>query len=74
MLLISNKQGGGGMAQANPYPLRVERTIFEKFKVVARENGRSVNKELEMMIKMAITQYESQHGVIEIPNPAEQAE
>lgn len=40
------------MAQANPYPLRVERTIFEKFKVVARENGRSVNKELEMMIKM----------------------
>lgn len=57
------------MAQANPYPLRVERTIFEKFKVVARENGRSVNKELEMMIKMAITQYESQHGVIEIPNP-----
>lgn len=62
------------MAQANPYPLRVERTIFEKFKVVARENGRSVNKELEMMIKMAITQYESQHGVIEIPSPAEQAE
>lgn len=42
------------MAQANPYPLRVERTIFEKFKVVARENGRSVNKELEMTIKMAI--------------------
>ncbi len=59
------------MAQANPYPLRVERIIFEKFKVVARENGRSVNKELEMMIKEAVTQYETQHGMIEIPDPVE---
>ena len=59
------------MAQANPYPLWVERTIFEKFKVVAREHGRSVNKELEMMIKEAVAQHESVFGEIEIQTPEE---
>lgn len=35
------------MAQANPYPLRVNPMVMKKFKVLAAENGRSVNKELE---------------------------
>ena len=40
--------------QANPYPLRVEKNIMNKFKVIAKENGRSVNKEIEILLKNAI--------------------
>lgn len=52
------------MAQANPYPLRVDKNIFEKFKVIAKENGRSINKEIEMMMKNIIVKYEETHGDI----------
>ena len=55
------------MAQANPYPLRVEKQLFEKFKVVAAENGRSVNKEIEMLIKQAVASYERENGEIALP-------
>ena len=55
------------MAQANPYPLRVDMAIMEKFKVVAAENGRSVNKEIEMLMKRAIANYERDNGPIAIP-------
>ena len=55
------------MTQANPYPLRVEKTIMEKFKVIASENGRSVNKEIEMLMKQAVTSYEQNNGQIEVP-------
>ncbi len=59
------------MAQANPYPLRVDRTIMEKFKVIASNNGRSVNKELEMLMKQVIADYEQNNGPIEIQVPSE---
>lgn len=52
------------MAQVNPYPLRVDKNIFEKFKVIAKENGRSINKEIEMMMKNIIVKYEETHGDI----------
>ena len=56
------------MAQANPYPLRVDKLLMEKFKVVSENNGRSVNKEIEMLMKQAILKYEQEHGSIEVPN------
>ncbi len=59
------------MAQANPYPLRVDRAIMEKFKVIASNNGRSVNKEIEMLMKQVIADYEQNHGLIEISTPSE---
>lgn len=48
--------------QQNPYPLRVDKSLMEKFKVVAKENGRSVNKEIEQLIKDVVRQYEKEHG------------
>ena len=42
------------MAQANPYPLRADRTLMEKFKILAAGNGRSVNKEIEMFMRRAV--------------------
>lgn len=59
------------MAQANPYPLRVDRTVFEKFKVVASANGRSVNKEIEVLIKAAVKGYELENGEIPIESRPE---
>lgn len=56
------------MAQANPYPLRVDSTIMEKFKIIASNHGRSVNKEIEMLMKRAIAEHEREHGTIENPN------
>lgn len=56
------------MVQANPYPLRVGSSIMEKFKVIAANHGRSVNKEIEMLMKQAVADYEKEHGSIEIRN------
>jgi len=64
---MPKKGGGFHMAQANPYPLRVDKTIMEKFKVIASNNGRSVNKEIEMVMKRVIADYERENGLIEIP-------
>ncbi len=54
------------MAQANPYPLRVEKSTMEKFKVIASNNGRSVNKEIETLMKQVVADYERVHGPIEV--------
>ena len=59
------------MAQANPYPLRVDRTIMEKFKIIASDHGRSVNKEIETLMKQIIADYEKINGLIEISAPNE---
>lgn len=55
--------------QSNPYPLRVEKSIMDKFKVIAKENGRSVNKEIEALMKRTISEYERINGTISVPDP-----
>lgn len=52
------------MAQANPYPLRVDKTTMDKFKVIAKKHGRSVNKEVEILMEQAVIQYEKEFGSI----------
>lgn len=59
------------MPQANPYPLRVEKSVMDKFKVVAAENGRSVNKEIEALMKRAVADYEKDFGKIQPESQAE---
>lgn len=53
--------------QANPYPLRIEKQILEKSKYIAKNNGRSLNKEIEFILKNNIQEYEQNHGEIIIP-------
>lgn len=50
--------------QANPYPLRIDKTIMQKMKVIAAFNGRSLNKEIEFQLKNFVTEYERSHGSI----------
>ena len=60
------------MTQLPPYPLRVDRALMAKFKIVAANDGRSVNKEIEMLIKQAVTAYEQEHGPIETQRAADE--
>ena len=53
--------------QANPYPLRIDKIIMDKFKVIAKNNGRSVNKEIEFILRGVVDAYEEQNGTISIP-------
>jgi len=55
--------------QANPYPLRVNKSVMDKFKVVAASNCRSVNKEIESLMIKAVKEYEQLHGEILLSSP-----
>lgn len=48
------------------FSLRVDPDLLEKFMVIAKENSRSVNKEMEYIMINTIKQYEKEHGVITI--------
>jgi len=57
--------GGIKMAmQQNPYSLRVDPVIMDKIRFIASENGRSVNKEIESLMKAAVKRYEAENGPI----------
>lgn len=56
--------------QANPYPLRIEKEILEKSKYIAKNNSRSLNKEIEFILKNNISEYEKQYGEIIISQDA----
>lgn len=53
--------------QMNPYPLRVSEPTFSKLKIVAKENDRSLNGQIENILKAFIANYEKENGTIEIP-------
>lgn len=48
------------------YTLRIPQDILDKIKYIAEENGRSANKEIELMIKQRIKDYESVNGPISL--------
>lgn len=49
------------------YTLRISQVYLDKIRYIAEENGRSANKEIELMIKQRIKDYESENGEIELP-------
>lgn len=52
--------------QSNPYPLRVDKLLMQKFKVIAAMHGRSVNKEIEFTLRTVVDSYEAEHGEISV--------
>lgn len=42
------------MKQANPYPLRIDDKVMEQVKQIAEQEGRSVNKQIEYILKLYI--------------------
>lgn len=55
------------MASTLPrYTLRIPQEYLDKIRYIAEENGRSANKEIELMIKGRIKEYEDLYGPIHI--------
>lgn len=52
--------------QANPYPLRVNETTMSKIKTLAKLNDRSVNGQIENILKKYVAEYERDNGEITI--------
>lgn len=57
--------------QANPYPLRIDKTIMQKMKIIAAFNGRSLNKEIEFQLRNSVAEYEQTHGPIPVSSESE---
>lgn len=43
-----------GMKTFNPYPLRIDEELMEELKEMAEAHSRSVNKEIEYLVKEAV--------------------
>ena len=54
------------MKSINPFPLRIEQDLLEKLRVIADDNSRSLNKEIEYIIKKEVEKYEKEHGEIKV--------
>lgn len=48
------------------YTLRMPKEYLQKIRYIAEENGRSANKEIELMIKQRIKEYEQKNGLINL--------
>lgn len=55
------------------YTLRIDEEIHEKMKVVSKEQMRSLNSQLEYVMKEFIKKYEKEHGEIVVKEPIEMA-
>lgn len=53
------------MKPINPYPLRIDEDLMEELKLLAKEESRSVNKEIEHLIKEAIKKNKKEKEDIE---------
>jgi len=51
------------------FTLRINQESLEKLRYISDNNFRTVNKELEMLIKNHISTYEKEHGTIKIEVP-----
>jgi len=51
-------------SQQNPYSLRLDEILMAKVKVIAGEQRRSINMEIERMVELGVAQYEKEHGEI----------
>ena len=48
------------------FSLRIHPVIMKKMKVIAENNGRSVNKEIEQILKWVVDDYENQKGKLKL--------
>lgn len=48
------------------FTMRVHPVIMQKMKFIAKQNGRSINREIEQILKWVITDYENKYGRIKV--------
>lgn len=54
-----------------PFSLRISETLLDKIKVIAKENKRSANKEMEFILEQYVAQLEKECGTILTQNTQE---
>lgn len=47
--------------------MRYDEVLYEKTKVIAEYEFRSINAQIEYFIKLGVEAYEREHGVISLP-------
>lgn len=47
--------------------MRYDEVLYKKTKIIAEEEFRSVNAQIEYFIKLGVEAYEKEHGVISLP-------
>jgi len=55
------------MAASYNFPLRLDDTLREKLRYIADQNSRSLNREIEFLVKQHVSNYEKEHGEILLP-------
>lgn len=53
--------------QESAFSLRLEKPAMDKLKVLAAENKRSLNKQIEFAVEKYLESYEKDHGAIAVP-------
>lgn len=53
------------------YTLRINQILLDKLEYVAEYNGRSKNREIEMLIRQHICEFEAEHGKIDLEDARE---
>lgn len=51
------------------FTLRVDPDLLKKFHFVAEYNARSANREMEVLMKRYVAEFEKLHGKIDAPEP-----
>lgn len=49
-----------------PFSLRIPEELLHKVRIIAAQNKRSINKEIEFVIERYVTDYEKIHGCIKV--------
>ncbi len=50
--------------QESPFSVRFEGEVMNKMRILAKENGRSLNKQVEFAVKQYLKAYEAEHGEV----------
>ena len=53
-------------SQLPQFTIRIDKTILDKLKYIADYNARSANREIEVIIKRHIKNFELKHGAIDL--------
>ena len=53
-------------SQLPQFTIRIDKTILDKLKYIADYNARSANREIEVIIKRHIINFELEHGTIDL--------
>lgn len=54
------------------FTMRIHPVIMEKMKYIAKNNGRSLNKEIEQILKWVVEDYEHKYGRITLASAAKE--